>query len=109
MDRKYYRVITNLYDTKIPDPLEYGYEYASDFRHALWQLIDVWKKRAGEAIDERNGFRLLRFHDTPGGRPDEAWIPCCLMVEEENPEYTAPEPQEVDELTAEIDSIFGFD
>lgn len=106
---KYYRVISNLYQIRLPDPLEYGYEYRSDFSRALWKLIDLWKKRVGECINERNGFLQLRFHDTPGGKPDEAWVPGCLLVEEEHPEYVAPAPpEEPDDFEKELDSIIGF-
>ena len=106
---KYYTVICNLFLIKLPNPLEYGYEYISDFSRALWRIIDTWKGRVGECIEERNGFRHLRFHDTPGGKPDEMWIPDCLLVEEEHPMYTAPEPEEEpDEFEAELDRILGF-
>ena len=107
---KYYRVINNLYIITLPDPLEYGYEFKSDFRRALWNIIDMWKGRVGESINERNNFCLLRFHDTPGGKPDELWIPSCLLVEELHPKYIAPPPPEpVDEFTEELDKIIGFD
>lgn len=107
---KYYKVISNLYTIRMPNPLEYGYEYQSDFRRALWRIIDLWKGRVGECIDERNSFFRLRFYDTPGGRFDESWIPCCILVEEEHPQYTAPEPEEEpDEFIKELDEIMGFD
>ena len=109
MKGRYYKVINNLYDIKLPDPLEYGYEFKSDFSRALWKLIDMWKGRIGECVDERNSFYLLRFHDTPGGKPDESWVPNCLLIEEPTPKYVAPpETEACDEFAEEMNNIIGF-
>lgn len=105
---EYYRVILNLYDITLPDSLEYGYEYDSDFRRALWRIIDCWKNRIGERIDERNGFFLLRFPDTPGGKLDEAWIPKCLLVSVDTPPMLPEVPEPPDEITVELDNVFDF-
>lgn len=104
----YYRVVTDLWDTPIPDHLAYGYESGRDFRHALWQLVGRWKGRVGERIDGRHGFLLLRFCDTPGGVPDEAWIPECLVQPAPPPEC-GPEWPADDGAGGELDRAFGFD
>jgi hypothetical protein len=101
----YYKMVNSLYDITVPDHLEYGYEFRRDFRHALWMLIDRWRGRTGECIGEKNGFRLLRFHDTPGGKPDEAWLPCCLLESADPP----PADEHADEQAEEIMRAFGID
>ena len=105
--RRFYRVVSDLYDVRLPDPLSYGFETERDFRHALWRLVDRWKRRAGEVVDERHDHLLIRFYDTPGGRPDEAWLPMCLLEPAEAP----PDDGDGDEdgIEEEIDSAFGFD
>lgn len=104
---KYYTVASDILRAPLQDYLMHGYETRLDFRAAVRRLIDLWKGRTGECIDERNGFRLLRFHDTPGGMPDEEWLPGYLLDPSEVPEYMVPEP--VDEIERELDEAFGFE
>ena len=106
---KFYKVISNLYYVKLPDPQEHGYEYESDFRTALNKLVKYWHGRTGECINERHGFLQLRFHDTPGGKPDEAWLPPCLLESVPKPAYLCEDSDEPDEITKELDEIHGFD
>ena len=108
-ERKFYQVITDLYHLRLPDHHQYGYETERDFLHALYQLRDYWKERIGECIEERYTFRLLRFHDTPGGKPDEAWLPDCLLAQVDTPDYMMESDSSDDEIEAELDRIFGFD
>ena len=89
----------------LEDFLMHGYEERLDFLRAVRRLTDRWHDRVGEAIDERNGFLLLRFHDTPGGRPDEAWLPLYLLTDA----GVMPEEPPRDELEDEITEAFGFD
>ena len=110
MTGRYYSVVTDFWRSPLPDPLEYGYECGRDFRHALWQLADKWKGRTGECVGECHGFLLLRFHDTPGGRPDEAWMPPCLLREAEAPPRARQDdPDESDGADGELDAALGFD
>ena len=106
---KLYRVIPNLYHTKVPDNLEFGYETKELFRDALRRLLDRFACRTGECIGDRHGFLRLRFHDTPGGRPDEAWMPMCLIRDTGEVMPEPDEPDEQDELIREIDEAMGFE
>lgn len=109
-NKKFYKVITDLYHARLPNHLEHGYETERDFRHALYKLSDYWKGRVGECVDERNGFCLLRYHDTPGGRPDEAWLPAYLLQEVPRPSYMdADHGEEPDDDKLELERIHGFD
>ena len=87
---------------------EHGYEERSDFREALRRLVGLWGGRTGERIGDRNGFLHLRFHDTPGGRPDEAWLPLYLLRPCPMPEYMNP-TSPPHPFIEELDSAFGFD
>ena len=49
---KLYRVIPNLYHTKVPDNLQFGYETKELFRDALRRLLDRFACRTGECIDD---------------------------------------------------------
>lgn len=104
--RMLYTPILDLYHLRMPDHLSFGYESAQDFRLAIRELVGRWGNRVGERIDERNGFYRLRFVDTPGGRPDEAWLPAFLLERVEDGEEDVAED---DGIEAEIDSAFGFD
>jgi len=109
-DAEFYRVLPGIEQAPLRDYLMHGYESELDFRHALRQLVNRWKRRVGECVGERNGFLLLRFHDTPGGRPDEAWLPKYLLQSAERPGYAAAEgPGSSDETEEELDRAFGFD
>lgn len=106
-ERKYYRVTTDLYHLKLPSPMDYGYESESDFREAVNKLARFWYDRMGYSVDDRNGFLRIRFTDTPGGMPDEAWMPKFLLIP--IPPPPAEEKEEEDEMIRELDDILGFD
>lgn len=105
-ERQFYRVINDRWDLVLPDNLSQGYEERRDYRAAIRRLLEVWHGRLGEVIGERNGFLLLRFHDTPGGMPDEAWIPRYLLTQEEAPEEGSDSS---DGTKGELTKAFGFD
>lgn len=107
-ERKFYRVSNDPDDAPLRDYLEHGFESYRDFLNAVRRIVDLWHYRVGESVDERNGFRRLRFHDTPGGKPDEAWIPVYLLTETEIPGYMC-EQTPIDEIEEDIDKAFGFD
>ncbi|MDD6017122.1 MAG: hypothetical protein PUC18_12765 [Prevotellaceae bacterium] len=100
----FYTVAQDLSRAPLRDHLMHGYEERSDFERALRQLIKKWENRVGECVGGRHGFLLLRFHDTPGGRPDEAWLPLYLLQETEPPERKKKTREEI-----ELDEAFGFD
>jgi len=103
----FFRVARNMDRAPLRDHLWWGYEEKSDFRLALRGLLDRWRCRVGECVGERHGLRLLRFHDTPGGRPDEAWLPEFLLEPAPRPDYfdvPAPDP-----ARRELEEAFGFD
>lgn len=105
---EYYTVTDTLRNVPLRDHLLHGYELEDDFRRAVRKLVDRWHGRVGECIEERNGFLLLRFHDTPGGLPDEARLPRYILEECDEPPYIMEE-EEDDEMLREIDKAFGFD
>lgn len=104
---RHFGIVSDLYHLRFPDPREYGYEDDGDFRHAMWRLADYWRGRTGECVDERYGLLLLRFHDTPGGRPDEAWLPRFLLYETD-PSVCVP-PSCTTDGDVELDEAYGFD
>lgn len=106
-DKTFYRVLTRIDRAPLRDFLLHGYETRRDFEQALRRLVSRWRGRTGERIDERHGFLLLRFHDTPGGKPDEAWLPHYLL--EQVPEYNPTEPGSSDVYASELDSAYEFD
>lgn len=108
---QYYQVTSSISAAPLAEHLLHGYETRRSFREALSELVDRWHGRIGECIDERHGFLLLRFHDTPGGSPDEAWLPSYLLrpVAEPDHQDAGTSDAESDALTKELDSIFGFD
>ncbi len=109
-NRTFYQVVNDYYYLHTADHLEHGYETERDYRHALRLLVERWRNRVGERIDERHEFLLLRFHDTPGGMPDEAWLPRLLLKSVPVPDYMVQEEaSSSDEIIAEIDRAFGFD
>lgn len=106
----FYRVISDLQAAPVNDHLFHGYESRQDFVQALRRLIDRWKGRVGEAVEERHDFLLLRFHDTPGGMPDEEWLPKYLLEQVPPPEYMrCLVTDSSEELRRELDLAFGFD
>ena len=106
----YYVVVSTLRNAPLRDHLHHGYEYEEDFRHALRTIINRWRGRVGECIDEQKGFLQLRFHDTPGGRPDEAMLPYYLLQETTIPPYVPHYGEhQPDSLEQELDRAFGFE
>lgn len=102
---KYYRVITDLFHTPLPDPMLHGYATRQMFYIALKKVVKKWRGRVGECIGERHDFLLLRFHDTPGGKPEEAWLPKYLLNEEEG----QVQDDMPDETIEALNRAFGFD
>ena len=105
-ESSFYVVADNIDGAPLRDYLAHGFEDRQFFRDALRRIVDRWKGRVGECMDERNGFRLLRFHDTPGGKPDEEWLPVYLLSPAAEPEYLHGDPDDDD---PELDEAFGFD
>ena len=103
----FYRVLSDLRTTPIGDYMFHGYESEHEFYRAVKRLIDRWADRVGEVVSEQHNFLLLRFHDTPGGRPDEAWLPRYLLAPAPVPDYM--QEDEPDPIEQELDEAFGFD
>ena len=106
-DNSFYLVSSDLRRVPVADHLMHGYEDKWEFYKAIRRLVDRWKGRVGECVDERHGFLLLRFHDTPGGKPDEEWLPRYILLPAAVPEYMHEEPP--DETAEVLDRAFGFD
>ena len=104
----FYRVGHSPYDAPLDDYLTHGYENWRDFYNAVRRLTDRWHDRIGECIGERNGFLLLCFHDTPGGIPDEGWLPGYLLTAVEAPRAIRKSDSS-DETEGEINRAFGFE
>lgn len=107
-ERTFYVVTDDLSRAPLRDHMFNGYESRRGFEKALRELARRWHGRVGESVGERNGFLRLRFHDTPGGLPDEAWIPRYLLLKADMPGHLV-ETVERDETEEELDRIFGFD
>lgn len=103
----YYRVTTNR-NYKTSDFLFHGYETEHDYRCALSALVDRWGGRVGEAVGNRHDYIHLRFRDTPGGRPDEAWMPRFLLEPTTEPDYLRDD-KNANPILEELDRAFGFD
>lgn len=115
---QFYQVLPTIGDAPLRDCHLHGFETSREFEAALLRLRDRWHDRIGEQIAERCGeyinraHRLirLRFHDTPGGRPDEAWLPRYMLRPVEPPDWMLPhEPSSSEETEALLDAAFGFD
>ena len=107
IERRFFKVSSRAEDAPLRDYLLHGYEERQDFYLAVRQLVERWKGRVGESVGERHGFHLLRFHDTPGGLPDEAWLPSYLLKPTEMPSYLV-EPEPPDEFELEVDRAIGL-
>lgn len=103
----FFLVCSSLDGLPVDDHLANGYEERRDFVVALRRLLSNWGGRVGERVDERNKFLLLRFHDTPGGRPDETWLPLYMLTPVDKPDYM--QADERDPVEEELDRAFGFD
>lgn len=109
-ERQFYKVTRRVSDAPLDDHLLHGYEEREYFYQAVRRLVVTWRDRVGEAVGEKNGFLLMRFHDTPGGVPDEAWLPRYLLKPIPVPDYVnRKEPDREDAVNAELDEAFGFD
>ena len=107
---RFYKVL-DIDGAPLGDYQLHGYETRADFRRDLRALAGRWKGRVGECVGERHGFLLLRFHDTPGGTPDEKWVPRYLLEPVDMPEdhETQDDPERKDETDEAVDTAFGFD
>lgn len=103
----FYRVATDARSAPLRDYHFHGYDDRWEFYLALRRLVNRWKGRVGECVEERHGFRRLRFYDTAGGSPDEAWIPNYLLTSSEPPEYMNDSTE--DDTEKELNDAFGFD
>lgn len=103
----YFRVTRTLDGLPLADCLHHGYETREEFRTALRRLTDRWGGRIGLQSGERNKFLLLRFPDTPGGVPDEAWLPLYMLTPCDPPPIATIPERDPDE--EELDKAFGFD
>lgn len=103
---KFYLVLSDLRTAPLSKHLMHGYETRQDFQQALNRLLNRWKGRIGECINERHGFLLLRFHDTPGGKPDEAWLPEYLLQLTDPPKYISN--KDSDSSDQQLNDLFGF-
>lgn len=106
-DTAFYRVRTK-WAGSTADYLHRGFDTEKRYQQALQNLCRRYGGRVGEQTDERNGFIHLRFHDTPDGCPDEAWLPRFLLQLTVRPDYLR-EARDRDSMEAELDKIFGFD
>lgn len=107
VNSSFYRVASNIKDAPVRDYLFHGFEERIDYERALRQLVKRWHDRIGKAIAERNGFLRLRFHDTPGGKPDEEWLPVYLLQPVPMPDYL--QESSSDKFEEELNRAFGFD
>lgn len=116
----FYRVSRDMSRVPLDDYLDHGYETRKEFARSVRQLIERWGGRDGEcveerwyhgkdgeAIDQRHRQLHLRFHDTPGGHPDEAWLPLYLLQPVDIPEYArwhdnTPEEDLIDEIDSRL-------
>lgn len=116
----FYRVSDDMSRVPIRDCFYHGYTTSKDFKEAIQALVNRWKGREGECIekrcfhgkygepfDERNCQLLLRFHDTPGGSPDEAWLPLYILEAIPVPDYarwhtSTHEEQLLDEINSTL-------
>lgn len=94
-------------DSKWPTEqhLEHGYEDEWDYFRAIKRLVNRWKGRVGERIGDRNDFVLLSFPDTPGGKPDLAWLPVFILRRTAEPDFL--KDKNPDEIA--LDQAFGFE
>lgn len=106
----FFRVSREVSGKTLDEHVSHGFEDRRAFQEALMKLTDRWGGREGEAVDERHDHLRLRFHDTPGGRPDEAWLPIFLLESCPRPDYLGDDsPTPLSKLEQELDEIFGFD
>lgn len=103
----YFLVSADIAGAPVDDYLDHGYETRADFCDALRRLVGWWGGRTGRNVGHRHGHLLLEFHDTPGGRPDRAWLPLYLLEPVPVPDYMVQDGRS--ETEKELDRAFGFD
>ncbi len=103
----FFRVAGTVDGLPIDRYLYHGYETRDDFATALRRLLDRWGGRIGRHDGERNGFLLLSFPDTPGGIPDEAWLPLYMLTPCDVPPFAIVPHKDPDE--EQLNRAFGFD
>ena len=106
---EYYLVTGDMRRMPLADHLAHGYEDKWDFYDAVRRLVNRWKGRVGECINERHGFLRLRFNDTPGGKADEDWLPTYMLDPVRGRGSGPDEKSPSDEVPDELDRAFGFD
>ena len=119
MANDFYRVNASIDGAPLRDCLLHGYDTRGNYESSMWQLVRKWRGRIGEAVEVRHyehsledtDLIRLRFHDTPGGRPDEAWLPRFLLTKTDMPDYlrAAEESSDYDSMEEELDRAYGFD
>ena len=120
---KFYHVGKDMSRVPLGDYMDHGYESRKEFHDAVEELIDRWGGRdgecieermyhgkEGEAIDDRHVQLHLSFPDTPGARPDQAWLPRYLLTPIPIPEQFKWREKTEKELTEEElhKAIWGF-
>ena len=103
----YFQIAKTIDGLPLDNYLYHGYETRGDFTAALRRLLERWGGRIGRYAGGRNGFLLLRFPDTPGGVPDEAWMPIYMLTPCAVPPFAATTKPDPDE--EELDRAFRFD
>lgn len=107
---EFYQVSGDLDRAPIRDCLLHGYETKFDFYMALRKLVLRWRDRIGMCIEERHGFKRLKFFDTPGFSKDREWFPDYLLDHVPEPEYfKTHEETEEERITREVEEEMGLD
>lgn len=118
----FYKVSGDMSRLPILDHLDHGYESKNDFYESVYSLVSRWRDREGECIEERawqgkegevidmrHRALRIRFHDTPGGLPDEAWIPLYLLDPIPMPDYViSRSTTHKESYDEELDKAFEF-
>lgn len=116
---QFYCVTGDINSVPLDDYFDHGYDSRKDFLKAINELVKHWGGREGESIeefcppkvdgqnvDQRHRMIHLRFHDTPGGCPDEAWLPYYLLSPIPTPKYVRWHNRtSEEEIIDEIDSL----
>lgn len=88
----YYRVTTDLSHAPLADYHQHGFESSKEMRESVLALAERWRGRKGECIeerlyrdrwgnpDEKTRMLHLKFHDAPGGFPEDAWLPVYICT-----------------------------
>ena len=110
MVEEVYRVESDPRTWVTSDHLWQGYEKEWDYYAALKKQYDMWRGRVGVCIGKKAGMVRLRFYDTPGGKPDEAWLSAFMLKPVPATERSlADAPEERGQTDRVLDEAFGFD